>query len=110
MILAANSNNSPISQGRGPDEDPRDDPAVRPGDEGGHGEKGFKMWFWRQIQMLFYFLSLKVAYCQMQHRLASPAPIQFEALCEKSQLYEPGKAMSLPEQLQFEFRFPNVAP
>ena len=43
MILAANSNNSPISQGRGPDEDPRDDPAVRPGDEGGHGEKGFKM-------------------------------------------------------------------
>ena len=55
-----------------------------------------------------YFL--KVAYCQMQHRLASPAPIQFEALCEKSQLYEPGKAMSLPEQLQFEFRFPNVAP
>ena len=37
---------------------------------------------------------MKVAYCQMQHRLASPAPIQFEALCEKSQLYEPGKSMS----------------
>ena len=34
--------------------------------------------------------AVTVAYCQMQHRLASPAPIQFEALCEKSQLYEPG--------------------
>ena len=34
--------------------------------------------------------AVTVAYCQMQHRLASPAPIHFEALCEKSQLYEPG--------------------
>ena len=37
--------------------------------------------------------AVTVAYCQMQHRLASPAPIQFEALCEKSQLYEPGTSI-----------------
>ena len=31
-----------------------------------------------------------VAYCQMQHKLTSPIPIQFQALCEKARLYEPG--------------------
>jgi hypothetical protein len=34
--------------------------------------------------------TVTVAYHQMQHKLTSPVPIQFQSLCEKSRLYEPG--------------------